>query len=53
MWKIFSYVKHDNHFNTKKKLLAKKYNIKNLSNVRSIISWQITTDIIAGIIKIN
>lgn len=36
-----------------KKLMATKYNIKNLSEVKTIIGWQVTKDMARRIIKIN
>lgn len=40
-------------FDTLKKLLAIKYNIKNLDKVKTIIEWQVIRDIATWIMKIN
>lgn len=39
--------------NTKKKSLAKEYNMKNLGEVKTIIKWQVTRDTIAYTMKID
>lgn len=36
-----------------KKLLANKYNMKNLGKVKIIIKWQVTRDKVMHIIKID